>query len=139
MRKVGYKGPREVWFIPSSWAKILPENATVWTHLARRFSVAGWLQLADSEINLKFEVCRMKDPALRMACVEGLRNGGFKLTRKAFDMDATYSRFFRSSKSVQDPADEEEVAAAIRGLVGEATQEFPKVEAVLKGVFAEGA
>ena len=81
------------------------------------------------------EVYQVNDTALRMACVKVLRENGFKLTEKAFREDATYSRFCRDSRPVRDSGDEKEVRNAIETLVGKAKEQFPKVEAVLNGVF----
>jgi hypothetical protein len=127
--------PKQIWFIPHSWAKIVPGNATVWTHLSRPVSVVCWIELWQSKINLLFEVCQMTDPALRLACVKALSDGGFKLTKMAFKENAIYSRFYRASHEVRDSGDEEEMRDAIEKVVGKAKEQFPKVEAVLKGVF----
>ena len=81
-------------------------------------SVACWIDLWQDKISLKFEVSRMDDPALRMACVKALSESGFKLTKKAFKEDATYSRFYRSSRPVRDSGDEEEMRDAIEKLFG---------------------
>jgi len=129
------KYPKQLWFIPTSWANVVPQNGTVWTHLARPVSVACWIDLWQDKISLIFEVSRMNDPALRMACVKALRESGFKLREMAFRESATYSRFYRSSRTVRASGDEEEMRDAIERLVGKAKEEFPKVEAVLKGVF----
>ena len=79
----------------------------------------------------------MDDPDLRMACVEALRDAGFKLTKMAFNKDAKYSRFYTSSQTVSDWMDEDEIAATANKLYAKAEEQFPKVEAVLKEVFAD--
>lgn len=127
--------PKQLWFIPKSWAKLVPENGSAWTHLKRPVSVACWLNLYDDKISVVFEVSRMTAPALRMSCVRALRESGYKLTKKAFDVDATYSRFYRSSRSLRDSADEEGMRDALQSLIGKAREEFPKVEAVFRSVF----
>lgn len=131
-----YAAPKSLWFIPRSWAQLIPENGSAWTHLSRRVSVACWLVLYHDKISLVFEVSRMDDPALRMSCVKQLRNSGFKLTKKAFDTNATYSRFYRSSRSLRDSADEEGMRDSLQDLIGKAREVFPKVEAVLRDVFS---
>lgn len=131
-----YDAPKSLWFIPRSWAQLVPENGSAWTNLSRRVSVVCWLGLYHDKISLLFEVSRMDDPALRMSCVQRLKDSGFKLTKKAFDRNATYSRFYRSSRSLRDPADEEGMRDALQGLIGKAREEFPKVEAVLRDVFS---
>jgi len=60
------------------------------------------------------------------------------LTKKAFKEDAIYSRFYRASHEVRDLGDEEEMRDAIEKVVAKAREQFPKVEAVLKGVFPTG-
>ncbi len=35
--------PSEVWFIPKSWANVVPMNSTAWTYLPRPLSVACWV------------------------------------------------------------------------------------------------
>jgi hypothetical protein len=129
------KNPNNVWFIPNTWAKVVPENGTAWTFLWRPVSVVCWMDLWQDKISLLFEVSRMTDPALRMACVKALSESGFKLTKRAFKEGATYSRFYRSSRPVRASGDEKEMRDAMERLVGKAKEEFPKVEAVLKGVF----
>lgn len=129
--------PSMVWFIPCSWLKVVPQNGTAWPHLPKPLSVACWLKLWENnnKIGLVFEVSRMDDPALRMACVKALSEAGFKLTTMAFKEDAKYSRFYRATRTIQDSSDEEGMWTAIDGLLKKAKEEFPKVEAVLKEVF----
>ena len=131
--------PKALWFIPHSWAKIVLENGTAWTHLSRPVSVACWIELWHDQINLLFEVCRMTDPAVRMACVKALSEAGFRLTKMAFKESATYSRFYRASHEVRDSGDEEELRDAIEKVVGKAKEQFSKVEAVPKNVFTTTA
>lgn len=52
------KHPRELWFIPTSWANVVQENGTVWRHLPRPLSVACWINLYQGKINLN-----LKSPA----------------------------------------------------------------------------
>ena len=134
--EVLYAAPKSLDFIPSSWAKVVPENGSAWTHLKRPVSVTCWLGLYDNKISIGFEVSRMTDSALRMSCVKALRDSGYKLTKKAFDLDAKYSRFYRSSRSLRDSGDAEEMRDALESLIGKAREEFPKVEAVFRTVFA---
>ena len=129
--------PKQVHFIPGSWAKVVPENGTAWTRLARPVSVKCWLELDDNTLSLKCEVSRMNDPALRLACVEGLRDAGFRLNSPAFREDATYSRFYRDSRTLHDFSNEEELRAGVEELFGKAREEFPKAEAVFQRVLAE--
>jgi hypothetical protein len=129
------KAPKNLWFIPTSWAKVVPENSMVWTFLWRPVSVVCWMELLQDKIHLVFEVSRMNDPALRMSCVKALSESGFKLNKRAFKEGATYSRFYSWSRPVRASDDEEEMRDAIERLFGKAKEEFPKVEAVLKGVF----
>lgn len=128
---------KQVWFIPKTWAKILPENGTAWNHIARPVSVACWLLLHKARPRIIFEVCKMTDPDLRLRCVKKLSEAGFKLTKKAFDEDATYSRFFRATQPVSDISDAEEVRKATEKLLARAEHEFAKAEAVFREVFAQ--
>ncbi len=128
--------PKQLWFIPHSWAKVVPENATAWPYLSRRVSVVCWIELWHDRINLLFEVCQMTDPTKRLACVKALSGGGFKLTKMAFKENAVYSRFYRESHEVRNSGDDEQMRDAIEKVVGKAREQFPKVEAVLQGVFS---
>ncbi len=129
-------GSNMVWFIPDSWARLVPENATTWGGLKRPVSVACWFVKRSEKLRLIFEVCRMKDSGLRMACVTGLQDAGFKLTKLAFKEDAKYSRFFNSNQRISDFSDEEEVRKAVAKLLARAKEQFPKAEAVFKKVFS---
>jgi hypothetical protein len=42
--------PKNLWFIPASWAKVVPENGAAWTFLARAVSVVGWIDLYGDKI-----------------------------------------------------------------------------------------
>ena len=82
-----HTGPRDLHFIPISWADVVPENSTVSKHFKR--SVICWLGfVSDEKIQLNFSVSRMDDPALRMACVKALGENGFELSERAFREDA---------------------------------------------------
>jgi len=131
-----YSTPKQVWFLPKSWAKVVPENGTAWKHLKRPVSVCCWVRQG-RQARVYFEVCAMDDPDLRLACVRALRDAGFKLIKKAFSMDAQYSKFFNSSAKVKDWTDREELADAIGKAFGKAREQFSKVEAVLKKVFKD--
>lgn len=129
---------KEVWFLPLSWGKVVPENGTAWRHLARPVSVACWVaQLGGRErARIIFEVSAMDDPGLRMACVVALRDAGFKLTKQAFKEDAKYSRFYRTTQAVPDWTDEGALSDAMRKLFARAKERFSEVEAILRGVFS---
>ena len=128
--------PKQVWFLPKSWAKIVPENGTAWKHLKRRVSVCCWIYQG-KQARAIFEISAMDNPSLRLACVKALRDAGFKFTKMAFSKDAIYSRFFNSSAKVNDWTDREKLAEAIEKIFGKAAEQFPKVEAVLKKVFKD--
>ena len=127
--------PRFIMFMPESWRKIVPENGTAWTRMKRPVSVACWFQLGREKVRAAFELSRMDDPKLRLACAEKLRDAGFKLTRKAFDEDAKYSRFFSLVQRVEDMSDEEAVRNAAKKLLQKAKSQFPKAEEVFREVF----
>ena len=128
--------PTVVWFMPRSWAKIVPENGTQWPGLKRQVSVVCWIEVFRNKVHLHFEICRMTDPKLRMKLVSRLHEAGFKLGSKAFTEDAIYSRFYSPSRiAVTDPGDENEMEDAVAKLVAKAKEQFPKAEAVLREVF----
>jgi len=127
--------PRWIWFLPTSWAKVVPANGDVWKNLSRRVGVACWMCQEKHKIRLVFEVSRMKDPKQRLACVTALREVGFRLVRGAFREDATYSRFFSAFQQVDDTDGEERIREAVGALIAKATEQFPKAEAALAEVF----
>lgn len=127
--------PKTVWFLPQSWAKMVPENATVWPHLSRRVSVACWLACGTDKIRIIFEVCRMTDPRLRLECVKALDKAGFKFWKAAFNEEAQYSRFFSTTQAVSDVNDDDEVREATGKLLTKIREQFSKAEAVFKNVF----
>jgi hypothetical protein len=127
--------PRWVSFVPESWAKILPDNGTAWRHFTRNISVCCWLAGRPGKVRLVFEVSRMDDPKLRLACVQALRDAGFRVLKSAFRQDAKYSRFFSVAHKVKDFDDTREVQDGVVALLAKAKMQFPKAEAVLRNVF----
>jgi len=134
--EVLYSSPKQIWFLPKSWAKVVPENGTAWRHLKRPVSVCCWL-LQEKHVRMIFEVSGMDDLDMRMACVKALREAGFKLMKMAFRKDAQYSRFFTLSTRVTDWTDQGGLTDAIQKVFAKAKEQFPKVEAVLKKVFKD--
>ena len=126
---------RNVWFLPTSWSAVVPENGTVWKHLNRPVSVACWFYIKEGKIGLIFELSRMESKDLRLACAKKLREVGFSLTKDAFSEDATYSRFYRKSRTDIDAADEDSIREAVSALLGEAMKQFPIAEGALREVF----
>ena len=127
--------PRQVNFIPESWTKILPDNGTAWRHFTRNISVCCWLAGRPGKVRLVFEVSRMDDPKLRLACVQALRDAGFRVLKNAFRQDAKYSRFFSVVHKVKDFDDIREVQDGVVALLAKAKEQFPEAEAVLRNVF----
>ena len=127
--------PKFIMFMPESWAKLIPENGTAWSGMKRPVSAASWFQLGEGRLRIAFEVSGMTDPQLRLACVEALRDAGFRLTSKAFDEDAKFSRFFSVVQRVEDMTDEEAVRDAAKKLLHKAKAQLPKVEEVFREVF----
>ena len=124
-----------LWFLPPSWKNIVPENSLVWKRLNRPVSIACWIKLRSETVKLTFEICRMDDPELRLACVRALEKTGFKFTAKAFRPEAKYSRFYQTSETLSDPDEKEELAAAIDKLLQKAKPQFSKAEEAFKNVF----
>jgi len=77
----------------------------------------------------------MEDPALRLECIKSLKAAGFTLGKKAFDENATYSRFYGKTVKIKDETDYDEMRAAIEKLLEKAKIEFPKAEKVFRTVF----
>lgn len=134
--EVLYSSPKQLWFLPKSWAKVVPENSDVWKHLSRPVSLYCRVYQG-SQARIIFEVSKMKDDDadLRLECVKALHKNGYKLTKLAFTRDAKLSRFFRVAAKVSDWTDRENLTEAVGKIMGRAREHFPKVEAILKKVF----
>ena len=77
----------------------------------------------------------MDDPKLRLACAKALDKAGFKLTKKAFEESAMYSRFQAHSIAVEDLSDEEEIREAVKKLLRRTKDQFAHAEKVFRSVF----
>jgi hypothetical protein len=130
---------QSVWFIPNSWATYIPENGTVWPRLKRRVSAGCFINYCQQAKQVRFvcEVSKMDDPALRLKTVKALREANFKLSKKAFDIDATYSRFFSAYLSIDDMSDAEELRRAVQQLFSKFKPLISSAEQVFKEVFAK--
>jgi hypothetical protein len=132
-------GPSWVWFLPTEWRSLIPENcvASGWARLSRPVSVCFWLNNEDGRrVKLVFECAAMKDPQLRLSLVNNLKAAGFKLLNKAFDADATYSRFFTHHETVDDPSDPEAVKRAVAKCMQRVAEKLPAVKDVCERTFA---
>ena len=116
---------------------MVPENSTIWKHLTRPVSLACWMAFRNRSIQYRFELSRMDDSSLRLACVEALSRAGFKLTKDAFNKDAIYSRFYRQTAKIEDMNDEQEVETAVRDLLRNDKTAAEKVAEALQPVLAE--
>lgn len=127
---------KRIWFIPNSWRSFLPENGDAWG-LDPNIGVACWffLDTANLKVELTFEISKMTDPKLRLACVKALAEAGFKLTKKAFSPEAKYSRFYHKSSRIQNINDEGETRQAVATLLENAKNTLSKAEHVLRKVF----
>jgi hypothetical protein len=130
--------PSAVWFLPVTWAKVLPENGAAWKHLRRNVSVVCWFTWWRSKVDIILEMSKMDDPKLRLACAQALKEAGFRLSKAAFREDATYSRFHREARKVDDFSDEEQLRKAFEALLAHGRELFPKAELVFAKVFAKG-
>lgn len=135
--EVHYSSYAYVWFIPNSWIKLIPENGIAWTNMKRPISVCCWIEDWKDSFSIHFEVSKMSDPDLRLRLVNELKDAGFKLSSKAFDREATFSRFYASKARVKDKSDYEEVYEALEKLLKKAKKEFPKAEKVFHEVFGQ--
>lgn len=129
--------PNFVAFLPASWRAVVPENAQRWQDFERPVSVIAWMQLnrQRDKIRFVFEVCQMDDASLRLACVEALRDAGFRLTKKAFHENAVYSRFYSATQKVADFTDVGAVTKSVKILLGKAIPHIEKAAGVLGKVF----
>ena len=130
-----YSSPAYVWFLPRAWVNLIPENGIAWTQLERSVSIVIWIEFWGNRIYIHFEMSKMDDANLRLKCAENLKEAGFPLSAKAFNANATYSRFFGRSYKVSDMTDYEEVKTIIQKLLAKAKTEFPKAEKVFRTVF----
>ncbi len=130
--------PTHFWFMPQSWVPLIPENgvAEVWTSLKRPVSICCWFEYYKKSLYSHFEVCKMDDFDLRLKCVEALRDAGFTLDKRAFDKNATFSRFYGKTVKIKDETDYDEMRSAVEKLLAKMKEEFPKAEAVFRDVFA---
>lgn len=130
--------PTHFWFMPQSWVPLIPENgvAEVWTSLKRPVSICCWFEYYKKALYSHFEVCKMDDLDLRLKCVEALRDAGFTLDKRAFDKNATFSRFYGKTVKIKDETDYDEMRSAVEKLLAKMKEEFPKAEAVFRDVFA---
>jgi hypothetical protein len=128
-----------VWFLPETWSNNIPANSTVWKHMTRPVSVACFFQFRSSinKVRLICEVSRMDDPKLRLTCVNKLQKAGFKFTKKAFEENAKYSRFYSKKLIVSDITDYEAVSEAVEKLLQKAKVEFGKAETIFQEVFSD--
>ena len=130
-----YSRPNYVWFLPESWSEIIPENGTAWSHLDRPVSITCRFDFRPDKVRVIFELSRMDDIQLRLTCAKKLQEAGFRLTNKAFNENAKYSRFFTKSQKVSDMTDDKAVREAVKKLFQKAKTEFPKAEKVFRDVF----
>jgi len=130
-----YSRPASVWFLPRSWAELIPENSTAWTHLTRPVSVACWMEFYQDKAYIHFELTAMEPPELRLACLEKLKEAGFNVAAGAFNEERKYSRFYGKGQKVSDMTDYEEVRKGVEKLLEKAKAEFPKAETVFREVF----
>ena len=130
-----YSRPTSVWFLPKSWAAIIPENGTAWTHLKRKVSVACWIEFYKDKAHIHFELSAMNPPELRTTSLKKLKKAEFRVADWAFEPDKKYSRFFGRSLKVSDMTDYEEVRKVVDKLLRSAKTEFPKAEEIFRDVF----
>lgn len=130
-----YSRPASVWFLPKTWAKVVPENGAVWSHLNKNVGVACWIEFWKNDIMLHFELSKMKEPDLRPECAKRLKEASFKLSNKALSENAIYSRFYGKAQKVTDMTDYEEVRSTIEKILAKAKEEFPCAEKVFREVF----
>ena len=99
--EVLYSAPSHFWFMPRTWIPWIPENAVVWQYLKRSVSVCCWFEFTSKKVYSHFEVYKMDDSELRLECVKRLKEAGFSPKKPAFDIKATYSRFYGKSVKIK--------------------------------------
>jgi hypothetical protein len=132
-----YSGSSSVWFLPKSWSGIIPENGIAWTFLKRPVSLCCWFELYKDNIYIHFEISKMNNSSLRLKCVNYLKEAGFSLSSKAFDENATYSRFYGKNVKINDMTDYSQVSEGVEKLLKKAKEEFEKVESILRKIFQQ--
>ncbi len=132
-----YSCSSSVWFLPKSWSGIVPENGIAWTFLKRPVSICCWFEFYRDTVYIHFEVCKMDNPSLRLKCVNYLKEEGYNLSSKAFDENATYSRFYGKSVKINDMTDYDQVYKGVEKLLKKAKEEFEKVESILRKIFQQ--
>jgi hypothetical protein len=132
-----YSGSSSVWFLPKSWSGIIPENGIAWTSLKRPVSLCCWFEFYKDSIHIHFEISKMDNSSLRLKCVKYLKEAGFSLSSKAFDENATYSRFYGKNVKINDMTDYNQVYEGVEKLLKKAKEEFEKVEPILRKIFQQ--
>lgn len=129
--------PSQYWFLPQSWVSLVPENGLAWASLKRPVSICCWFEFYKGTLYSHFEICKMDDPDLRLKYVNALKEAGYPLKNKAFNRNATYSRFYGKTVRIEDETDYDEMRSAVDKLLNKMKEEFPKVEATLKAVLQD--
>jgi hypothetical protein len=125
-----------LWFLPKELIGVVPENGVAWSHLSRNVCVSCWaLPDYGDKIRLVFECCATTDAEQRLHFVTELRDHGFKLTKKAFQPDATFSRFYSNTEHVDDMSDEDEVKRALSVCLDQSKAKFETMAKVCRKVF----
>ena len=127
--------PREVCFLPLSWAKVIPENGIVRRNLRRLVSVVCHLEFGrnkspQNRLSLTFSVRPMNNAQKRLDCLKVLKDAGFKIRDTP-----EYSQFFNITQDVFNPKDKFEVGEAMVKLLTQAMDQFRRAEAALTKVF----
>ena len=125
-----------VWFMPRSWASILPDNGTAWRHLSRQVSIACWFEFWEGKLLFHMEASRMSDPNLSLLCMEKLQQAGFTPKNTVIKK---YCRFFLLSRPLVDKDNAEAVRVLASTMLKDAEPWFPKAEKVFREVFQKRA
>lgn len=89
------------------------------------------------KIRIVCEVSKMDNSELRLKTVNALQEAKFNLSSKAFNQDATYSRFFSATLPIKDMSDLDEVKEVIERLYQKLKPVISTAEQVFKEVFVK--
>lgn len=125
------------WFVPRSLIGVVPKTAVSFGNWKESPTcVACWFSQNKNKgtISLVLETTKTDNAERGLELRRKLRDSGFKLTKKAFTLDATFSRF----RKLNRPADLEDVDSIrenAEALLAKAKDDFKKLEKVCRSVF----
>ncbi len=127
------------WFMPKSLVGVVPKShPDAWGGSPTCVACWFWPDKGKNNVHLILEAAKIYDADLRLRFMSELRDAGFKLTKKAFERDAVYSRFRRLHHTA-DLDDEDSIRDAVKALLKKAQGDFKRLEQVCSSVFKASA